>query len=116
MSIAARGLEQPGRGRASLQGASTITQQTVKSLLLTPERTYTRKIRELVLARRLEQRFTKDEILFLYLNQIYFGTAPTASRRPRAPTSRRKSSDLTVAEAAHARRHAEGAGSHSRRT
>jgi len=57
-----------------LQGASTITQQTVKQLLLTPERTYTRKIRELILARRLEQRFTKDEILFLYLNEIYFGS------------------------------------------
>jgi penicillin-binding protein 1A len=57
-----------------LQGASTITQQTVKQLLLTPERTYRRKIRELVLARRLEQRFTKDEILFLYLNEIYFGS------------------------------------------
>jgi penicillin-binding protein 1A len=57
-----------------LQGASTITQQTVKQLLLSPERTYRRKIRELVLARRLEQRFTKDEILFLYLNEIYFGS------------------------------------------
>jgi penicillin-binding protein 1A len=54
-------------------GASTITQQTVKGLLLTPERTYRRKIREVILARRIEQRFTKDEILYLYLNQIYFG-------------------------------------------
>jgi penicillin-binding protein 1A len=57
-----------------MQGASTITQQTVKQLLLSPERTYQRKIRELILARRLEQRFTKDEILFLYLNEIYFGS------------------------------------------
>ena len=55
------------------QGASTITQQTVKTLLLTPERTYRRKIREMILARRLEERFSKQEILFLYLNQIYFG-------------------------------------------
>ncbi|MGE4652233.1 MAG: PBP1A family penicillin-binding protein [Myxococcota bacterium] len=55
------------------QGASTITQQTVKTLLLTPERTYRRKIREMFLARRLEERFSKQEILFLYLNQIYFG-------------------------------------------
>jgi len=55
------------------QGASTITQQTVKTLLLTPERTYRRKIREMILARRLEERFSKEEILFLYLNQIYFG-------------------------------------------
>ncbi|HKA16371.1 MAG TPA: transglycosylase domain-containing protein, partial [Myxococcota bacterium] len=56
-----------------VEGASTITQQMVKGLLLSPERTYTRKIREMMLARRIEQRFTKQEILYLYLNQIYFG-------------------------------------------
>ena len=55
------------------EGASTITQQVVKGLLLSPERTYTRKIREMILARRIEQRFSKEEILYLYLNQIYFG-------------------------------------------
>ncbi len=60
-------------GGETVQGASTITQQTVKQLLLTPEQTYERKIRELILARRIEQRFSKDEILYLYLNQIYFG-------------------------------------------
>ena len=60
-------------GGETVQGASTITQQTVKQLLLSSERTYTRKIRELILARRIEQRFSKDEILYLYLNQIYFG-------------------------------------------
>jgi penicillin-binding protein 1A len=56
-----------------VQGASTITQQMVKGLLLTPERTYVRKIREAILARRIEERFSKEEILYLYLNQIYFG-------------------------------------------
>jgi penicillin-binding protein 1A len=56
-----------------VEGASTITQQMVKGLLLSPERTYTRKLREMILARRIEQRFTKQEILYLYLNQIYFG-------------------------------------------
>ncbi|MCP5069382.1 MAG: penicillin-binding protein, partial [bacterium] len=60
-------------GGDTVQGASTITQQTVKQLLLSSEQTYTRKIRELILARRIEQRFSKDEILYLYLNQIYFG-------------------------------------------
>jgi penicillin-binding protein 1A len=55
------------------QGASTITQQIVKNLLLTPERTLARKVRELILARRLEQELAKDEILFLYLNHINFG-------------------------------------------
>jgi penicillin-binding protein 1A len=56
------------------QGASTITQQTVKSLLLTPERRFDRKLKEMILARRLEQHLTKDEILAIYLNQIYFGS------------------------------------------
>ncbi len=55
------------------QGASTITQQVVKNVLLTPERTLERKVKELILARRIEQELTKDEILDLYLNQIYFG-------------------------------------------
>jgi penicillin-binding protein 1A len=59
-------------GRAT-QGGSTITQQVVKNLLLTPERTLTRKIKELVLARRIEQTLSKDEILFLYLSHINFG-------------------------------------------
>ena len=56
-----------------VQGASTITQQVTKSFLLTPERTYKRKIKEAILAYRIEKKFTKDEILFLYLNQIYLG-------------------------------------------
>lgn len=55
------------------QGGSTITQQLVKNLLLSSERTFARKVRELILARRLEQSFTKDEILHLYLNHINFG-------------------------------------------
>src|SRR4030095_325443 len=56
------------------QGASTITQQLVKSLLLSPERTLQRKVREMLLARRIEQVFSKEQILHLYLNQIYFGS------------------------------------------
>jgi penicillin-binding protein 1A len=56
-----------------VQGGSTITQQVVKSLLLTPERRWKRKIREAILAYRLEKSLSKDEILYLYLNQIYFG-------------------------------------------
>ncbi len=55
------------------QGGSTITQQMVKSLLLSPERSYRRKLREMILARDIEQHFSKEEILYLYLNQIYFG-------------------------------------------
>jgi penicillin-binding protein 1A len=56
------------------QGASTITQQLVKSMLLSPERTWRRKVREMLLARRIEQVFSKEQILHLYLNQIYFGS------------------------------------------
>ncbi|MCK4766770.1 MAG: PBP1A family penicillin-binding protein [Desulfobacula sp.] len=56
-----------------VQGGSTITQQVTKSFLLTPERTYKRKLKEAILAYRIEKKFTKDEILFLYLNQIYLG-------------------------------------------
>ncbi len=56
-----------------VQGGSTITQQVVKSLLLTPERSLKRKAREAILAYMLERSLSKDEILFLYLNQIYFG-------------------------------------------
>lgn len=56
-----------------VQGGSTITQQVVKSFLLTPEKKYERKIREAILAYRIDQAFTKEQILFLYLNQIYLG-------------------------------------------
>ena len=61
------------RAGGIVQGGSTITQQVVKSLLLTPERSLKRKIREAILAYRLERSLGKDEILYLYLNQIYFG-------------------------------------------
>jgi penicillin-binding protein 1A len=56
-----------------VQGGSTITQQVIKTFILGPERSYSRKIREILLALRLESNLTKDEILSLYLNQIYFG-------------------------------------------
>jgi penicillin-binding protein 1A len=61
------------RAGQTKQGASTITQQVVKTFLLSPERTFRRKIQEIILARRLEQSLTKQEILALYMNQIYFG-------------------------------------------
>ena len=56
-----------------VQGGSTITQQVTKSFLLSPERSYTRKIKEAILAYRIDKAFNKDEVLFLYLNQIYLG-------------------------------------------
>jgi penicillin-binding protein 1A len=57
-----------------VQGGSTITQQVIKSLLLTPERTWKRKIKEAILARRIDHWLSKDKILYLYLNQIYLGS------------------------------------------
>ena len=57
-----------------VEGASTITQQLAKTLFLTPKKTIIRKIKEAVLSFQLERRYTKDEILKLYLNQIYFGS------------------------------------------
>jgi|APGre2960657423_1045063.scaffolds.fasta_scaffold05929_2 penicillin-binding protein 1A len=62
------------RGDTSMGGASTITQQVVKNFLLTRERTLQRKIKEAILAFRISQVFPKDQILELYLNQIYLGS------------------------------------------
>jgi penicillin-binding protein 1A len=77
-----RGLDYLAILRASLrnifsgeivQGGSTITQQVVKSLLLSPEKRFSRKFREAILAYRIEKYLSKEEILHLYLNQIYLG-------------------------------------------
>jgi len=66
-------------------GGSTLTQQFVKNALLTSEKTYTRKIKELILAYRIEKRFSKDQILQMYLNEIPYGSnaygIETASQR-----------------------------------
>ncbi len=59
-------------GRRS-QGGSTITQQVARSLLLSPEKTYSRKFKEAILAWRIDSQLSKDEILYIYLNQIYLG-------------------------------------------
>lgn len=55
------------------QGASTITQQVARALLLSREKTYIRKIKEILLAHKMEENLSKQDILYLYLNQIYFG-------------------------------------------
>jgi penicillin-binding protein 1A len=56
-----------------VQGGSTITQQVAKQLLLSRERSITRKIKDFLLAQRIEEKFSKEEILYLYLNQVYLG-------------------------------------------
>ena len=55
-----------------VQGGSTITQQLAKNLFLTPERSFTRKLHELILSFWLEMRFSKEQILSIYLNRVYF--------------------------------------------
>ena len=57
-----------------VQGGSTITQQLAKNLFLTPERSYTRKLHELILSLWLELRFSKKQILSIYLNRVYLGS------------------------------------------
>ncbi len=61
------------RGRGNLQGASTLTQQYVKNAYLGQQRTLTRKLREAVLALKVERQLSKRQILERYLNTIYFG-------------------------------------------
>jgi penicillin-binding protein 1A len=56
-----------------VQGGSTITQQVTKSFLLTPERSYKRKLKEAILAYRIDKKISKEDVLYLYLNQIYLG-------------------------------------------
>src|SRR5579863_193723 len=83
------------------QGGSTITQQVVKNLLLnTHERTLSRKIREALLARRLEQELTKDEILELYINNIYFGRGRYGIEEAARDDFAKSAHDVTIAEAA----------------
>jgi penicillin-binding protein 1A len=63
-------------GKGQIVGASTITQQVAKNFLLTSERSVERKLKEAILAQRIEKTFTKDQILELYLNEMFLGTFP----------------------------------------
>lgn len=88
------------RAGRTVQGASTLTQQLAKGLFLSPDRVIKRKLQEMLLAYRLEQVLTKDEILEIYLNRIYFG-AGTYGLDGAAQTYFGKSaSQLTLSEAA----------------
>lgn len=86
-------------GRKS-QGGSTITQQVVKNMLLDSEKTYRRKVREMLLARKLEQELGKDEILELYLNHIYFGHGRYGIEEAAKDIFGKSAKLLTIGEAA----------------
>ncbi|MBM4332359.1 MAG: PBP1A family penicillin-binding protein [Deltaproteobacteria bacterium] len=83
-----------------VQGGSTITQQIAKSFFLTPERTFTRKLKEAILAQRIERYLTKNEILFLYLNQIYLGEGAFGVAAAAKTYFGKSLQDLTLAECA----------------
>lgn len=84
-----------------LQGGSTITQQLVKNTLLTPERTWERKIKEAVIAIEVERRFEKNEILEMYLNRIPYGGTAYGIKAAAKRYFNKDISELTLAEAAY---------------
>lgn len=88
------------REREIIRGGSTITQQVTKNIVLSPERSFSRKIKEAILAYRIEKNLSKEEILYLYLNHIYLGDGSygveSASRRYFGKSVK----DINIAEAA----------------
>ena len=88
------------RARRYVQGGSTLTQQLAKNLFLTPERTFERKVEELVLALWLELRLTKQDILELYLNRVYFGAGAYGIEAAAQRYFDKSARELDVGEAA----------------
>ena len=83
-----------------LQGGSTITQQLIKNSILTSERTFTRKIKEIILAVETEQKFSKDEIMEMYLNQIPYGSNAYGIEAAAQTFFGKSAKDLDISEAA----------------
>ena len=86
--------------RGRLQGGSTLTQQLVKNVLLTPERTIFRKVREFILAIQIEKRYTKDEILQMYLNEAPYGGTSWGVEAATETYFGKKVKDLDLVESA----------------
>ncbi len=82
------------------QGGSTITQQIIKRLLLTSEKSYQRKLKEAILAFRLENYLTKEEILTIYLNQIFLGAHSYGIEAAARTYFAKHAKDLSIAQAA----------------
>jgi penicillin-binding protein 1A len=102
------GVDLRGMGRALLtnlrrggvvEGGSTITQQLARNLFLSPEQTYIRKAREAMLAFWIEGRYTKDQILSLYLNRIYFGAGAFGVEQAARTYFNKSAREVTLAEA-----------------
>jgi penicillin-binding protein 1A len=83
-----------------VEGASTITQQLAKTLFLTPRKSIMRKLKEAFLAFQIERRYTKDEILQLYLNQVYFGSGAYGVEAAARTFFGKPANELTLAECA----------------
>ena len=88
------------RSRRRAQGGSTITQQLARQSFLTPNKSYRRKIQELILAARLERLYTKQQILELYFNKVYFGDGLYGVEAASRGYFGKHASEVTVAEAA----------------
>lgn len=84
----------------TVQGGSTLTQQLAKNVFLTHERTYKRKIKEVLLAKKIERSYTKDEIMEMYLNTIYFGEGAWGLKKAARTYFGKEPEDLTVGESA----------------
>ena len=96
----ARAIAQNLTRRGVAQGGSTLTQQLAKNLFLTPERSASRKIQEAILALWLEHKYTKDEILELYLNRVYFGAGAYGVEAAAQRYFGKPAKNVTLAEAA----------------
>jgi penicillin-binding protein 1A len=96
----ARAFSQNFNHGRTVEGGSTLTMQLVKNLFLSPKRAFSRKIAEAVLALRIEQIFKKDQILELYLNQVYWGHNTYGVQTAAQTYFAKPASDLTLAESA----------------
>ncbi|MDY0131149.1 MAG: PBP1A family penicillin-binding protein [Desulforegulaceae bacterium] len=86
--------------RSFTQGASTLTQQLAKTLFLSPEKKIKRKLIEIILSYQIERKYTKNEILALYLNQVYFGSGAYGAESAALTYFNKSANDLNIAEAA----------------
>ncbi|GGD02615.1 transglycosylase domain-containing protein [Aureimonas glaciei] len=85
---------------ATVQGGSTLTQQLAKNIFLNPEQTIQRKVQEAILSIWLEQKFTKDQILEMYLNRVYFGSGATGVEAAARRYFNKSAKEVTLSEAA----------------